>query len=274
MMTLLLAAGLLVSPPADTVMAASRGDRLQVETRSGSITVQVWDRSEVALESADRIELRRDGDRIVLSGNIGRRARREDVRLSVPAWMNVRIAGRELDVDVQGLEGDLTVRTLEGDVSLERLSGAVDVRSVSGTITVEDLSGDVQLGTVEGEVDVRGARGRLAVQSTDGDLTLHDIAVDTLSAETLDGDIVFQGRVLRGSRMRLATHDGDISVTVPEGTGAAVSVSTFDGEFEPGFPVQVRSLHAGEPLSFVMGGGGAVLELQAFDGDIRLRHGG
>jgi DUF4097 and DUF4098 domain-containing protein YvlB len=190
----------------------------------------------------------------------------------VPAWLDVSLEGRELDVSVDGVSGSLRVRTLSGEVWLTRIAGETDVRSVSGEVTVRGISGRTSLWTVEGDVDVADGTGTLMVQSTDGDLVLQDIAADELSAETTDGDVLFGGSVPRGARLRLATHDGDITATIPRNADVEVSVSTFDGAFEPAMPVQTRGLRAGEALMFVIGRGGATLSMQAFDGDIRLRH--
>jgi DUF4097 and DUF4098 domain-containing protein YvlB len=190
----------------------------------------------------------------------------------VPAWLDLRLEGQELDVDVEGMSGSLSVRTLSGEVWLRGVAGDTEVRSVSGEVTARGISGRAELWTVEGDVDVVGASGVLTVQSTDGDLRLADIAADQVSAETTDGDVVFEGSVPRGAKLRLATHDGDITATIPEGADVEVSVSTFDGAFEPAMPVQVRGVRAGEALTFVLGRGGATLSMQAFDGDIRLRH--
>jgi hypothetical protein len=95
-----------------------------------------------------------------------------------------------------------------------------------------------------------------------------------VAVETTDGDVDFTGRLEAGARVRLSTHDGDVTATIPPGSDVDVSVSTFDGSFEPSMPVVTRGLRAGEALDFRLGRGGATLSMQAFDGDIRLRHGG
>jgi DUF4097 and DUF4098 domain-containing protein YvlB len=147
----------------------------------------------------------------------------------------------------------------------------VTARTVSGAIRARDVAGTVALHTVEGDVTVAGAEGSLSVGSTDGDLTLQGVRAESLVAEATDGDVRFEGSILPGSRVRLATHDGNLDVTLPAGTDAEVRVSTFDGEFRPEFPVETSGFRAGEAVRFRLGQGGASLELQAFDGNITLR---
>lgn len=269
---LALAAAPSPAPPPDTTVAVHPGAVLVAETLMGVLSVRVWERDEVLLEGDGR-SLVGDGNRLRLVERPGRAFRRDAVRLTVPPWMELRVAGDRLDVDVAGLAGRLTVVTTAGEVLLADTGGDVTVTTVSGGITARRVGGRTQLTTVEGRVEVAGASGRLGVGSTDGDLVLTEAALEWLAAETTDGDVSFQGRVLPGSQLRLATHAGDVDVVIPRDTGAEVSVSTFDGVFHAGFPVETRSFRAGESVRFLLGGGGGQLEVRAFDGDIRFRHG-
>ncbi|HSR42325.1 MAG TPA: hypothetical protein VLL48_09140, partial [Longimicrobiales bacterium] len=87
-------------------------------------------------------------------------------------------------------------------------------------------------------------------------------------------DLVFSGPLRAGGVYRMVTHDGDVTVTVPGPPDVRVTVSTFDGSFDSDFPVVVERFRGGELLSFTLGRGAAELQLEAFDGEIRLRRGG
>jgi hypothetical protein len=267
------------APAADTTIAARPGDLLVAETVAGTITVGVWERDEVRLEGTSSRGLHRDGSTLHLDhrglgrgGRPARDERRATYVLTVPSWLDLRVGGRSLDVRIAGTGGRLVVTTLNGDVRLEGTGGDVEVRTASGDIEAMDVRGRTDLYAVDGDIDVRGAAGRLRIGSTDGDLAVRNAALDRLDAETTDGHVTFEGMLLPGSTVRLATHDGDVNVAVPADAGAEVAVRTFDGAFMPDFPVQTTGLRAGERLRFVMGQGGATLELQSFDGDIRLSH--
>jgi hypothetical protein len=265
-----------VGSVADTTIAARPGDLLVAETLAGTLTVGVWERDEVRLEGTSSRGLRRDGATLRLEHRGGRRSGRSDRRasyvLTVPAWLDLRVGGRSLDVRIAGTGGRLVVTTLDGDVSVERTGGEVEVRTVSGDIEAMDVRGRTDLYALDGDVEVRGAAGRLRIGSTDGDLVVRGAALQRLDAETTDGHVTFEGVVLPGSGVRLATHDGHVNVSVPADADAEVAVRTFDGAFVPDFPVRTAGFRAGEVLRFVMGRGGATLDLQTFDGDIRLRH--
>ena len=71
-------------------------------------------------------------------------------------------------------------------------------------------------------------------------------------------------------RYALSTHNGDVTVTVAEGTSASVSVSTFNGEFESAFPVTLTETRKGKRFNFTIGGGSAQVTLESFQGTIQL----
>src|SRR5207245_10177295 len=85
----------------------------------------------------------------------------------------------------------------------------------------------------------------------------------------VNGDITYDGTIKDGGRYRFGTHDGDVRVSVPEKGNVSVSVSTFNGEFNACFPVQLtgRTKHR---FSFTLGSGSAGLELESYGGHIKI----
>lgn len=254
--------------PVDTSIVARRGDALVVETLDGRLLVQGWEEDRVSLEGAGAA-LRRQGERITLAA---RRGRDRDVvaRLRVPRWMPVSVSGRELEVEVDAMEAPVSLRSLEGDLRVSGVTGPVTLRALDGEVRVTDVRGSVSALAVEDAVVLRGVRGDVRVESTDGDLFLEDVDGRSVEAVTVDGDVAFDGLVVEGGRYRFITHDGDVTVRVPEGTDADVTVSTYDGEFQADFPVVLDGYRGGREMGFTLGAGGATLVIQAFDGDIRL----
>jgi hypothetical protein len=61
---------------------------------------------------------------------------------------------------------------------------------------------------------------------------------------------------------------------VPDGTGAAFSVVTHSGSIQTDFAVQLSSLNSRRNVSFRLGDGSARVELESFNGPIRLRRPG
>jgi DUF4097 and DUF4098 domain-containing protein YvlB len=60
-------------------------------------------------------------------------------------------------------------------------------------------------------------------------------------------------------------------VVVPNGSNAAVNVSTYNGKLDASFPVKLKEGTSRRRFSFVLGSGSAKLDLETFGGDVRLR---
>ena len=116
--------------------------------------------------------------------------------------------------------------------------------------------------------------GDVQVESVNGDLRLERIASDDVEASTVSGAVLYQGTLRDDGRYRFASHTGDLTVVVPDRASAAVSVSTFNGDFDSSFPVQLQKVGRSRSFDFVLGSGRAELELESFSGSIRLQRPG
>ena len=78
-------------------------------------------------------------------------------------------------------------------------------------------------------------------ETVNGEIKLDGVDAATVDANTVNGDISYAGPIRDGGRYSFSTHNGDITLTVAEGTNASVAVSTYNGEFESEFPVPLRA---------------------------------
>ena len=116
---------------------------------------------------------------------------------------------------------------------------------------------------------VHDVSGELQAETVNGDVNLLRIQSDNVEANTVNGEITYDGTIRANGRYRLTTHNGGVTVVIPEGTGAQVSVSTFQGDFESAFPVTLTE-RRGKRFNFTIGDGSARVELESFGGTIRL----
>lgn len=279
-MTGLLLALALVGPgpelAQDTLVALRRSDTVVLEGLSGEVSVETWARDELELRSqgdASALQVTRSGSSVRIERD-GRKGRRGSVEaaIRVPAWVAVEVSGRSLDLWVDGVDGPIDVRVVDGDVWIRNAGGPVDVRTVEGEIDVTDARGGVNLSSQSDEVRVRDVRGAVVVHSGSGDLQLSDVFSSDVRAETQDGDIHFSGPIEDGGDYGFFVHDGDAIIAIPAESNARVSVSTFDGEFESEFPVLIERFTGGREFEFQVGEPRARIEIQVFDGEIRLLH--
>jgi hypothetical protein len=257
----------------DTVLAVNRGDRVVLEGISGVIAISAWDRDELELRGSSGntpLVVRRTGATLQVESEGARRRRSLDATIRVPAWIDLEVGGSALDLSVTGIEGAVRVANVSGDVQIRDTGGAVDVRSIRGEVVVVDARGSVRASSQADDVTLRRVGGSVEVHSGDGNIMLDQIESTAVRAEAQDGDIVFSGSIVDGGEYGFYLHDGDVLLEIPADVSARVNVSTFDGEFSSDFPVQVESFSAGRQFDFVLGQGGALIDIEVFDGEIRL----
>ena len=276
MLDILLVASAVLAPAAqaDTVVELRRGDRVVLENLVGEISVETWGRDELELRGRDDempLIVRRSGSTVRVTRDDRKgRSRSVEASIRVPTWIDLEASGRSLDLWIEGIEGRLSVSNLSGDVWIQDVAGPVDVRTIEGEIDVAGATAGVNASSQSDEVRLRDIVGPVSVHSGSGDVQLMDIRSDAVRVETQDGDVEFSGVIEDGGDYAFFVHDGDAYIAIPESSSAAVSVSTFDGDFESEFPVLIDRFTGGREFDFTIGGGSARMQIQVFDGEIRL----
>lgn len=256
----------------DTTLTARRGDRLEAENHNGNITVRTWARSEVALRvsgSRRSVTLDRSGGTIAVEldwehGNPGT----VSYELTVPTWMPLELSGVNTDIAVTGIRAPISAETVNGSIVVEGGTGTISLASVEGSVTLTGADGRISVESVNEDVIVRRSRGEVAGESVNG-IVMIDADSRRVSAETVNGDITFSGPVQDGGTYSFSTHNGSVVLGMQEGTNASVSVSTFQGELLADFPVTIRGSRE-RGFSFTIGSGSARVEVESFQGTIRL----
>ena len=259
------------APAPDTTFTVQRGERLELSLQNGDITIRAWNRNAVAVQTSDdeaAIVRRRNGV-IGLDTDGHRRGDDVDYVITVPAWMDLTLSGVNTTIKVTGSQGAISAETVEGDVEVEGGNGVINLQSVDGEVTLSNGRGKMTLGSVNSDVTVDRATGQLAVEAVNGEIKLRNIDSDDVDVNTVNGDITYDGPIRPRGRYHFVTHNGDVTVAVPEGTDAVVGVSTYQGDFESDFPVVTRGSQQ-KRFTFTLGAGSARIELESFQGTIRL----
>lgn len=274
--TLALAALILAPIQQDTTISVARGTRLEMNNRSGQVTVRTWNRNAVQvsadLSDRDRLQVDAGGGVVRIRHQSWHGDESADFRLTVPAWMELSIGTTEGDITVQGSEARLDLRSVEGNISVQGGRDFITVHSVEGEITVAGADGRVEVNTVDGGVGLTDVTGDIAISAVDGDITLDGMTSSEVEATTVDGDILYRGTIAPNGRYRFDSHSGDLTLEVPDPLNASLSISTFDGDFQSDWPITLTGTGGMKKrFSFTLGNGSARIDLQSFDGDMRLR---
>ena len=265
-----------ISTAQDTTFAVSRNARLSLSNFSGEMTVQVWNRDEVRIETDSdsdrgRITVHQSGSAVRVKPR-GRYEHHDmSFQITVPRWLPLELSGTETEILVEGSEASVTATTMDGDVTIRGGRGLVTATSIEGDVMVEGAEARITATSVDGDVEVIDADGDISVQSVDGSIDLRGITATAIKATTVDGDIQFEGPIRSGGQYAFSTHDGDVTIAIGRDVNATFTVSTFAGEFESDFPITIQGATQRERFSFTLGDGSAQVRLEAFDGTIRLK---
>jgi putative adhesin len=259
----------------DSTVPVVRGQRLEVSSYAGEIAVKTWARNAVRVQAELNGRTTVEIDRSATSLTVRTEGRRGppslvDLQITAPAWMALDLSGVNTDVTVVGARGPVTAETVQGQVDVEGGVGLVSLQSVQGSVSLSGAKGRLEVHSVNEDVLVKGSSGEVTAETVNGDITLSRVDATSVMASSVNGELDYDGTIKNGGRYAFSTHNGDITITVPEGSNAAVSVATFNGDFASEFPVTLTETRKGKRFSFTIGTGSAQMTLESFQGSIEL----
>jgi DUF4097 and DUF4098 domain-containing protein YvlB len=269
-------------PDSDQTVQAPRGSRLTIENFAGEVIVRAWDRDSMRVQarhpSRTRINVRSvpTGFRVSASSERGPQGS-VDYDIMVPNWMPVKVDGHFNYVTIEGTRAEVTVDTNRGDIVIKG-GNDVTVKSTEGNISVENAGGKINLSSVNQGIAIAASGGEIVAETVNGPIILSNMRASSVEAGTINGNIAYDGSVANDGRYRLTSHNGSITVAIPESSSATFAVRTYNGGFNSSLPVKadgdVRDVQRGRRVTFTLGTGSAQFELESFSGGIRLRRPG
>jgi len=257
-----------------------RGVRLLVNNFAGDVVIHTWDKDSVHVvarhQARTRVDIRPTaaGLSISASGTMGSQGS-VDYEITAPAWMPMRIEGTYDFVTVDGAQSEVFATTVRGDVTVKGGSG-VTAKSVEGEVHVEGARGKVTVSSVNEKVVIADTSGDITADSINGSVTMTGIDSKSVDVSTVNGDIVYEGKVADGGHYAFGTHNGSLLLGLPDTVNATFSIRTYQGSFSTDLPLEGVSredLHRGRRVTTTLGNGSADVNLETFGGSIRLRKG-
>ncbi len=210
-------ANLLVTIPSGTV-------RL---TESSDAAVSI----EVEGKGADQVLISAVGDDITISykdqerrffGSHGSVV----IRVQLPAGSDLRLntasANLLSDVDL----GEVKCGTASGDVRLTNVSGGLEVKSASGDVQARTIGGALKASLASGDVRAKKVKGPIQVNTASGDIRVRDASGD-VRVKSASGDVHIER--WSGEDFGARTVSGDVTLSVPAGTRAELSLRSMSG---------------------------------------------
>jgi DUF4097 and DUF4098 domain-containing protein YvlB len=261
----------------DTTFAFDKRGTVTLSLSSGEIVVTAWNRDQVRVRArSERSVVRMDASATRLSLDLSR-PRGGDSRYEVTVPVGVRVSARATngDISITGTKGGVEANTQSGDLTVEDVGEMVDLGSLSGDITGRGLSGNVDVRAVSGDISLASVRGDLEATSVSGDIDIGDVVAKYVRAKSTSGDVSFDGTVDPAGRYDIGSHSGSVYLTLPQTTGALLTVSTYTGTIDSDFEITLtpgeHGIGTAKRFTFQIGKGDARIGAESFSGDITIR---
>src|SRR2546425_9686811 len=260
----------------DTTIAVPAGASLSVNNFGGGITVHGWTENRVKVHAETgrrgRVEVSLVGNTVVVKASSREGAPSVmDFDITVPQSMALSLGGTYADITVDGVQGPISAETVNGEVNVRGGKGNITLHSIQGTVTLADASGRIEVNSVNEDIELTNVSGEIKVETTNGGIMMTGIQSSSVDAGTINGDVVYEGTVTDGGSYSFASHNGDISVSIPERANVTVTTATANGDIDASFTLPLTSTTGKHRKTFKIGSGSARMELESFQGDINMR---
>jgi DUF4097 and DUF4098 domain-containing protein YvlB len=271
----------------DSTFAFGRNGWVDVSLSGGTVIINGWTRPEARVRGRAEngvIEAELINGRITIAVRPDRNARNRrigdvSIEIDIPVGTRVMTSTASGDVRIRGTLAEVQANSASGDIEVVDAAERINVTTASGDIRVEKARGRTAVGTSSGDVELYDIAGPLQVRSVTSDLVLRAVESSDLRISTTSGDIAYEGTVDPKGTYEITAHSGDVQFAVPEGTGASLSLQTYNGDIHSNayrmtlMPGQNLRKTRGQRMEFDIGGGGARIRIETFSGDITIGRG-
>jgi DUF4097 and DUF4098 domain-containing protein YvlB len=267
----------------DSTFAFGRNAWVDVGITSGTIVISGWTRPEarvIARAEDGIIDADFTNTRIALNARPVRRGnnnRRTEitVEIFIPIGTRVLATSSGGDIRVRGTLAEVQAQSSGGDIEVVDAADRINVQTVGGDLRVEKARGTTTVVTGGGDVEIHDVVGPLSVRSVSSDLVLRSIESSEVRIQTTSGDVTYEGTVDPKGSYEVNAHSGDVHFFIPTGTGASVSLQTYNGDIDSVFPMtlmpgQNLRRQRGQRMEFDIGDGGSRIRIETFSGDITI----
>jgi hypothetical protein len=268
------------APQTDETVTVQRGGRLVVNNFAGEVLIRAWDKDSVRVvarhQPRTKVSIRPGPSGVSISAGGSMGPASVDYEITAPAWMPLRIEGTYNFVTVEGAQAEVIVNTVRGDVIIKGGAGVVTAKSVEGEVQVGNARGKVTASSVNEKVRVTDTTGDITVESVNGDITMTGIDSKSVDATSVNGTIVYEGKLADGGHYTFGTHNGDVALGIPDSANATFTIRTYNGSISTDFTLEgynPRQAQRGRRVTATLGNGSADVSLETFGGSIRLRKG-
>lgn len=265
-----------------TLDAASDGT-VHISNIAGEVKVNGWSRNEVEVtgelgRNVEELIFERDGNRVTIKVKVPRNGGRgieSDLHIQVPEASSLDVGTVSADINVSDVRGEQRLNTVSGDINTENFGSDLAIEAVSGDIEVAGQQSDTEtdVNTVSGDITLFRIAGSVEAETVSGDLIIDEGSFDRVTANAVNGDILFQAGLRDGGRFQAETVNGSVDVSFTEVVAGRFEIDTFNGKIDNCFGPKAERTSKYTPgweLSFEEGDGNARVEISTLNGSVKV----
>jgi hypothetical protein len=265
-----------------TLDAASDGT-VHISNIAGEVKVNGWSRNEVEVtgelgRNVEELIFERDGNRVTIKVKVPRNGGRgieSDLHIQVPEASSLDVGTVSADINVSDVRGEQRLNTVSGDINTENFGSDLAIEAVSGDIEVAGQQSDTEtdVNTVSGDITLFRIAGSVEAETVSGDLIIDEGSFDRVTANAVNGDILFQAALRDGGRFQAETVNGSVDVSLTEDVAGRFEIDTFNGKIDNCFGPKAERTSKYTPgweLSFEEGDGNARVEISTLNGSVKI----
>lgn len=267
----------------ERILDAPADAEVSVINIAGDVEIEGWSRNQVEVKAdlgsgVEELIVEVHGDEVEIEVRVPQHHGRNvsaDLQIKVPENSSLEVSTVSADITVNDVKGRQRLETVSGDIDTEAYASDFDVESVSGDIDVQGDGSKIRTraNTVSGDIEIEHMDGEVEVLTVSGDVILYDSKFESVEAQTVNGDIVFQSGLYGGSRMDVETVNGDVDIKFSGDVSARFDIETFNGSIRNCFgpePVRTSEYAPGRELKFTEGDGKGRVAIRTLNGGLRL----
>lgn len=266
-------------PQTDDTVSVQRGARLVVNNFAGDVIIHTWEKDSVHVtarhQTRTQVHIKPNAAGLTISASAAMGPQGSvDYDITAPAWMPIRVEGTYAFITVEGAQSEVFANTVRGDVTIKGGTGVITAKSVEGRVQVDGARGKVTVGSVNEKIVITDTSGDITADSINGAVTMTGIDSKSVDASTVNGNIVYEGRIADAGHYSFGTHDGVLALGIPDNVNATFTIRTYQGSFSTDLPLEGinrEDIRRGRRVTTTLGTGSADVNLESFGGSIRLR---
>ena len=187
----------------------------------------------------------------------------ERIDIEVPSAAVLKIVGRETETRIDSVK-KVEIKNLGGNVALRNIAGGITAETFEGDVAVENSSGQISLKTSTGnivafEVSPGQVGDVFKAGTSNGSITLQQVDHRQIEANSVSGEVVFNGKFLSGGIYNFKTSDGSMRLVIPDDSSCRLVAWYGYGTISSELPMKTITRDASE--------GGKSLRAQIGEGD-------